>query len=148
MQSDASISTEELVSLTAELVAAYVSNNAIQLADLPDFISTVHASLSGLGSAPAAAEPERPTPPVSIRKSVTPDYLISMEDGRRYKSLKRHLSGRGLTPSGYRAKWGLPLDYPMVAPNYAKQRSDLAKASGLGRKRTEPSAAAKPPRRR
>jgi predicted transcriptional regulator len=85
-----------------------------------------------------APEAEKPVPAVAIKKSVTPDYIISLEDGRQYKSLKRHLSGRGLTPAEYRTKWGLPHDYPMVAPNYAAQRSEMAKAIGLGRKRVEP----------
>jgi predicted transcriptional regulator len=82
-----------------------------------------------------APEPEKPTPLMPIKKTITPDHLVSLEDGRRYKSLKRHLSGRGLTPADYRDKWGLPKDYPMVAPNYAKQRSELAKALGLGQQR-------------
>ena len=106
----------------------------------------------------ATGEAEKPTeapvPPVSIKKSVTPDFLISLEDGRRYKSLKRHLKGRGLSPEQYREKWGLPRDYPMVAPNYAKQRSELAKASGLGQLRRgrrsaeEPQTAAEAPTKR
>lgn len=96
----------------------------------------MHAALSGLGE-PKALKPEKLNPPDSIRKSIGDDYLISMEDGRRYKSLKRHLSGRGLTPEQYRQKWGLPSDYPVVAPAYARQRSELAKALGLGRKREE-----------
>lgn len=132
----------EFVDLTAGLVAAYVANNAVTLADLPGLIARVHGALAGLGTESAPA-PEKPTPPVSIRKSVTPDYLISLEDGQRYKSLKRHLSGRGLTPEQYRTKWGLPPDYPMVAESYAKQRSDLAKALGLGR----PRGANAPPKR-
>jgi predicted transcriptional regulator len=126
----------ELPQLTAELVASYVSNNSVHVNDLPNLISSVHAALSGLGQ-PKAPEPEKLNPPVSIRKSIGDDYVISMEDGRRYKSLKRHLSGRGLTPQQYRQKWGLPPDYPMVAPAYARQRSELAKALGLGRKREE-----------
>ena len=105
---------------------------------------SVHASIAGLSTPAAAQEPEKPVPPVSIKKSITPDYLISLEDGKRYKSLKRHLSGRGLTPDEYRAKWGLQRDYPMVVPNYAAQRSELAKSMGLGRKRAEPVAEVKP----
>jgi predicted transcriptional regulator len=100
----------------------------------------VHAALNGLGK-PRTQEVSRPAPPVPIRKSVTPDYLISLEDGRQYKSLKRHLAGRGLTPAEYRQKWGLPADYPMVAPNYAKKRSELARLSGLGRKSASPARA-------
>jgi predicted transcriptional regulator len=117
--------------LTADVVSAFVSHNSVRAADLPDLIASVHAALQGL-KAPQQAEPEKREPPVSIKKSITPDFLISMEDGKRYKSLKRHLTGRGLTPEQYREKWGLPRDYPMVAPNYAKQRSELARASGLG----------------
>ena len=99
-------------------------------------ISTVHASLVGLGKAPEAApEPAKLVPPVSIKKSVTDDYLISLEDGKQYQSLKRHLAGRGLTPAQYREKWGLPHDYPMVAPVYARKRSELAKGIWLGRQR-------------
>ena len=123
------------VELTAEVVSAYVMHNAVQRNDVGDLIAAVHASLTALGKPKAAAEAERPTPAISIKKSISPDHLISLEDGRRYKSLKRHLSGRGLTPEKYREKWGLPPDYPMVAPNYAKQRSDLAKSMGLGRQR-------------
>lgn len=123
------------VELTAEVVSAFIMHNSIQKADLPDLIAAVHASLSALGQPKPSPEAERPVPAVPIKKSVSPDHLISLEDGRRYKSLKRHLSGRGLTPEGYREKWGLPSDYPMVAPNYAKQRSDLAKSMGLGRQR-------------
>ena len=117
--------------LTADVVSAFVSHNSVRTADLPDLITSVHRAMQGL-SAPPQAEPEKRQPPVSIKKSITPDFLISLEDGRRYKSLKRHLTGRGLTPEQYREKWGLPRDYPMVAPNYAKQRSELAKALGLG----------------
>src|SRR5918994_578870 len=124
----------DLTALTAEVVSAYVAKNALRPADIPDLIASVHQALQGL-SAPAQAEPEKKEPPVSIKKSITPDFLISMEDGRRYKSMKRHLKGRGLTPEQYREKWGLARDYPMVAPNYAKQRSELAKALGLGQLR-------------
>ena len=124
----------DFTALTAEVVSAYVANNSLRPADIPDLIDSVHRALQSL-SAPPQAEPEKRAPPVSIRKSITPDFLISMEDGRRYKSLRRHLTSRGLTPQAYREKWGLPLDYPMVAPNYAKQRSELARASGLGQLR-------------
>jgi predicted transcriptional regulator len=120
--------------LAADVISAYVSHNSVRAADLPDLIASVHGALQGL-KAPQQAEPEKREPPVSIKKSITPDFLISMEDGRRYKSMKRHLKGRGLTPEQYREKWGLPRDYPMVAPNYAKQRSELAKALGLGQLR-------------
>ena len=128
---DENTATPDLTALTAEVVSAYVAKNALRPADIPDLITSVHRALQGL-SAPPQAEPEKRDPPVSSRKSITPDFLISMEDGRRYKTLRRHLAGRGLTPEQYREKWGLPRDYPMVAPNYAKQRSELARASGLG----------------
>ena len=128
---DETAGTPDFTALTAEVVSAYMAKNALPPADIPDLIASVHRALQGL-SAPPQAEPEKREPPVSIRKSITHDFLISMEDGRRYKSLKRHLNGRGLTPEQYREKWGLPRDYPMVAPNYAKQRSELARASGLG----------------
>ena len=124
----------DLGALTADIVSAYVANNSVPQSELPTVIASVHAALQNLG-APKAAEVERPEPPVPIKKSITPDYLISLEDGRGYKSLKRHLTGRGLTPDQYRQKWGLPSDYPMVAPNYAKQRSELAKSLGLGQLR-------------
>ncbi len=122
-----------LIEMTAEIIAAYVTKNHVRAAELPDLISTVHAALAGLGT-PIEAEPEpgKLVPPVSIKKSITDDYLISLEDGQRYKSLKRHLSKRGLTPDEYRAKWGLPRDYPMVAPAYGRARSELAKSIGLG----------------
>src|ERR671913_1174881 len=128
---DLEAGTPDLTALTAEVVSAYVANNSLRPADIPDLIDSVHRALQSLSAQPKA-EPEKREPPVSIRKSITPDFLISLEDGRRYKSLKRHLNGRGLSPEQYREKWGLPRDYPMVAPNYAKQRSELAKALGLG----------------
>jgi predicted transcriptional regulator len=125
----------ELRKLTSGIVSAYVGNNSLNASALPEIISSVYGALTGLLTPAAAREAEKPVPPVSIKKSVAPDYLISLEDGRQYKSLKRHLSGRGLTPDEYRAKWGLPRQYPMVAPNYAARRSELAKSLGLGRKR-------------
>ncbi|NNM73601.1 MucR family transcriptional regulator [Enterovirga aerilata] len=128
------------VELTAGVVAAYVAHNAVQKNDIPTLIASVHASLVGLSRPAAPVQAERPVPPVPIKKSIGDDYIISMEDGRRYKSLKRHLSGRGLTPEQYREKWGLPIDYPMVAPSYARQRSELAKSMGLGRQRRRPEA--------
>ena len=134
---DENTGTPDFTALTAEVVSAYVAKNSLRPADIPDLIASVHQALQGL-SAPPQAEPEKREPPVSIRKSITPDFLISMEDGRRYKTLRRHLAGRGLTPEQYREKWGLPRDYPMVAPNYAKQRSELARARGLGQIRRRP----------
>ena len=124
----------DYATLTADVVSAYVAKNAVRPVDLPELIASVHGALQSL-KAPQQAEPEKREPPVSIKKSITPDFLISMEDGRRYQSMKRHLTGRGLSPEQYREKWGLPRDYPMVAPNYAKQRSELAKALGLGQLR-------------
>jgi predicted transcriptional regulator len=126
----------DLREITATIVAAYVGNNAVARADLPEVVKSVAGALSGL-SEPKAPEQQPLVPPVSVKKSITPDYLISMEDGKQYKSLKRHLSVRGLTPEEYRQKWGLPADYPMVAANYAAARSALAKSMGLGRKPAE-----------
>ena len=125
------------IDLAAEIVSAFVSNNNVSAEDLPLLISQVHAALENLGK-PAQKEPEKPAPPVPIKKSITPDFLISLEDGKRYRSLKRHLAGRGLTPEQYREKWGLPRDYPMVAPNYSARRSELARSMGLGQKRSGP----------
>ncbi|MGC1304570.1 MAG: MucR family transcriptional regulator [Caulobacteraceae bacterium] len=123
----------EAVELTADIVSAYVTNNSVAATDLPKLIQQVHDALTQAASGPQV-EPAPPlTPAVPVKKSVTPDYLISLEDGRKYKSLKRHLNTRGMTPDEYRAKWGLPKDYPMVAANYSAQRSNLAKTLGLGR---------------
>ncbi|WP_205825108.1 MucR family transcriptional regulator [Methylobacterium terricola] len=125
---------EQVIGLAADIVSAYVSKNNVPGSELPALIRSTYAALTKL-SAPPAPEAEKPTPPVPIRKTVTPDYLISLEDGRQYKSLKRHLTSRGMTPADYRQKWGLPHDYPMVAANYAAARSELAKSSGLGQAR-------------
>jgi predicted transcriptional regulator len=126
------ISAEELLRMTSEVTAAYVSNNSLAAAQLPEIIRTIHASLVGLQSAGASAEP--PTPAVPIKKSVHDDYIVCLEDGKKLKMLKRHLrTAYGLTPEEYRQKWGLAPDYPMVAPNYAAQRSAFAKKIGLGR---------------
>ncbi len=124
----------DLVALTGDIVQAYVTNNSVPVAELPALIASIHASLLGAGT-PAVAVQEKPTPPVPVRKTVTPDAIISLEDGKPYKTLKRHLAGRGMTPEEYRKKWDLPHDYPMVAASYASQRSELAKASGLGARR-------------
>ena len=135
--------SSDFVSLSADVIAAYVSNNSVPQADLPTLIATVHNALRD--AATGKQEPEKVVlePPVSIKKSMTPDHLISMEDGRPYKSLKRHLTARGLTPAQYREKWSLPVDYPMVAPNYSKARSELARAIGLGQTRKRKKAAKK-----
>jgi predicted transcriptional regulator len=123
------------IELTADLVAAYVKNNAVPVSALPELIASVAASLSGLINGAPSAQTEPQKPAIPIKKSVTPDYIISLEDGRKFKSLKRHLmTSYGMTPDEYRAKWNLPSDYPMVAPNYAAVRSELAKTIGLGRK--------------
>jgi predicted transcriptional regulator len=124
-----------LVELASEIVAAYVSNNSVPTGELPALISEVHAALRTVGT-PAAAQPPRGEPAVPIKKSITGDYLISLFDGKKYKSLKRHLrTSHDMTPQQYREHWGLPADYPMVAPNYAKARSELAKSMGLGQQR-------------
>lgn len=125
----------KLVGLTAEVVAAYVSKNAVAVAELGPLIAAVYASLCRPGR---AQEPirQKPTPPVPIRKTIGPDAIISLEDGKAYKTLRRHLSSRGLTPKQYREKWDLPADYPMTAAAYAAARSELALANGLGRSRT------------
>jgi len=124
----------DLLALTSEIVAAHVSNNAVSNTDLPMLIETVFGTLSGLSG--TAKEPEiEQKPAVPIKKSVTDDYIICLEDGKKLKMLKRHLNtAYGMTPDEYRQKWGLPADYPMVAPNYSKTRKDLAKKIGLGRK--------------
>ena len=121
--------------ITSEVVAAYVAQNHVQPAELPKLIASVHEAFKSLGQ-PVAAEvaPEPPKPAVPVKKSITDEYIISLEDGRKLKSMKRYLAGLGMTPADYRAKWGLPADYPMVAPAYAAHRSALAKSLGLGRK--------------
>ena len=126
---------DETIELTAEIVSAYVSNNPVPAAELPGFIASVHSALAGLsGGAKEEPKPEQ-KPAVNPKKSVFPDYIVCIEDGKQFKSLKRHLMTHyGLTPEDYRAKWNLPADYPMVAPNYAAARSALAKQMGLGRK--------------
>ena len=126
-----------LSELTADIVAAFVANNALRIAELPSLIQSVHGALAQLASGPVIAAPlvEKKEPAVSVRKSITPDYLVCLDDGKKFKSLRRHLAGLGLTPDEYRAKWNLPADYPMVAPNYAAQRSELAKQIGLGQMR-------------
>jgi predicted transcriptional regulator len=146
MPQSTSVSADPLA-LTAEIVAAFVANNSLPLAELPALIQSVHAGLVKIASGvvpPSAPEPA--TPAVSVRKSVTPDYLICLDDGRKFKSLRRHLTALGMTPEQYRAKWNLPADYPMVAANYAAQRSALAKKIGLGQFRKSGGAAKRKPR--
>lgn len=133
----ASVTTPDVdvVELSAEIVAAYVSHNAVSPTDLPKLISEVHGALKGLNMAEQAPQPEERKPAVPVRKSVGQDYIVCLEDGKKFKSLKRHLRTHyNLTPEEYREKWGLPPEYPMVAPNYSQTRSRLAKINGLGRK--------------
>lgn len=131
-QAENVLSSEELLSLTSEIVAAHVSNNTVAVTDLPGLIEQVYKTLSSVGGAGEQAA-DRPTPAVPIKKSITPDFVICLEDGKKLKMLKRHLkTAYDMSPDDYRERWGLPSDYPMVAPNYAKQRSKLAKAIGLG----------------
>ncbi len=126
----------ELLSLTADIVASHVSNNSVAVSDLPNLIENIFGTLARLGDAPVAPEVKQ-EPAVSVRASIKPDYIVCLEDGKKLKMLKRHLMTHyGMTPEDYRAKWNLPADYPMVAPNYAQQRRTLAKKIGLGTKRT------------
>jgi predicted transcriptional regulator len=125
---------DQLLRMTTEVVAAYVSNNTLPTGQLADVIASVYSSLRALDHGPMDGRGDAIKPAVPVRKSITPDYLICLEDGKKLKMLKRHLrSTYGLTPDAYRAKWGLPADYPMVAPNYAEARSAFAKQIGLGR---------------
>lgn len=132
--SDSKSETMDLLEMTVEIVASHVSNNTVPIEDLPALIGKVHQALTGLGDgAPPAAVSARPQPAVPIKKSVMPDYIVCLEDGKKLKMLKRHLrTAYNMTPEQYRERWGLPVDYPMVAPNYARQRRDLAKQIGLG----------------
>jgi predicted transcriptional regulator len=123
----------EIIEMTADIVSAYVGNNSVSANDLPSLIQSVHRALSGVSAGVETVEVAPKEPAVPVKRSITPDYLICLEDGRKFKSLKRHLRTKyNLSPEDYRAKWGLAKDYPMVAPNYAKARSDLAKQMGLG----------------
>jgi predicted transcriptional regulator len=131
--------SKSFIELTASIVSAYVGNNPVPAAELPSLINQVHGALtrvSGNGAAPSVTEQAPAKPAVSVKKSMTAEYLVCLEDGKRFKSLKRHLRTQyGMTPEQYREKWGLPADYPMVAPNYAVARSQLAKQMGLGQQR-------------
>ncbi len=123
----------EMIEMTADIVAAYVENNSVATSDLPALIQSIHKALTSVASGGEAVEPPPKEPAVPVRRSITPDFLICLEDGRKFKSLKRHLRTKyNMSPEDYRSKWGLAKDYPMVAPNYAKARSDLAKQMGLG----------------
>jgi predicted transcriptional regulator len=124
--------SNDLLALTTEIVSAHVSNNTVALDDLPQLINQVYQSLANIGTAPAAPL-ARPQPAVNVKKSVQPDYIVCLEDGKKLKMLKRHLkTAYNMSPEAYRERWNLPPDYPMVAPNYARQRSRLAKEIGLG----------------
>ena len=141
---DATSSRQELLSLTTEIVSSFAGNNAVGMADLPALISSVFLALRSSGEEQAAPVAEAPVPAVPIKKSVQPGFIVCLEDGRKLKMLKRHLATRyNMTPDQYRQRWGLGKDYPMVAPAYAAQRSELAKQIGLGRK-AAPAVAAEP----
>lgn len=125
-----------LLALTSNIVASHVSNNTVAIADLPHLIHQVYAALANAGSGPAA-NASRPQPAIPVKKSIAPEYIVCLEDGKKLKMLKRHLKSKyNMTPEEYRERWGLPSDYPMVAPNYADQRRTLAKKIGLGKSRT------------
>lgn len=131
------IGSKSLIEMTTSVVVAYLSNNNVASSQIGDVIQAVHGALKGLAGGRREPEPEPLRPAVPIRKSVTPEYIVCLEDGKQLKMLKRHLrTTYGMTPEEYRAKWGLPADYPMVAPNYAQQRSEFAKKIGLGRQTT------------
>jgi len=124
------------VQLTANIVSAYVSNNTVSSAEIPGLIGQVYSALVRISNGTAAAPSEKPKPAVPVKRSITPEYIVCLEDGKKFKSLKRHLRSQyDMTPESYREKWGLPHDYPMVAPNYAAARSQLAKQMGLGQQR-------------
>lgn len=133
MSEETHAAADEKLVHAAEIVAAFVANNAIKASDLPGLIGGVYAALNGLDQ-PVAVPAMELVPAVPIKKSVTPDFIICLDDGKKFKSMKRHLAGLGMTPDEYRAKWALPPDYPMVAPNYTAKRSALAISNGLGRK--------------
>ena len=134
--SDSKADVSELLTLTADIVASHVSNNGVPVSELPQLIQQVYGTLAALGQEQTPVA-ERPQPAVSIRKSITPDYIISLEDGKKLKMLKRHLkTAYNMTPEQYRERWGLAPDYPMVAPRYAEQRRELAKKIGLGTSRS------------
>jgi predicted transcriptional regulator len=136
-----SVTSPNYIELCADIVSAYVSNNSVPAADLPSLLNSIYAALTKTAQGQKEEPKAELVPAVSVRKSVTPDYIICLEDGKKFKSLKRHLrSTYDMTPAQYRAKWNLPADYPMVAPNYAKARSELAKTMGLGQQRKKSTA--------
>jgi predicted transcriptional regulator len=132
--------TSNYIDLAADIVSAFVSNNSVPATELPALIASVHGALQNVASPAQAKVEEKPTPAVPVKKSITPDGIISLIDGKPYKSLKRHITRHGMTPEQYRERYGLPRDYPMVAPAYAAKRSELAKASGLGQQRRKAAA--------
>ncbi|AWN39689.1 MucR family transcriptional regulator [Methylobacterium durans] len=138
MSDTAEASSSNHLDQTVDIVSSYLSNNHASMADLPGLIASVHAAVAGLSLSAPASEPEIKLTPGQIKKSVRPDALISFEDGKSYKTLRRHLAIRGLTPESYREKWGLPRDYPMVSASYSEARSSLAKSLGLGQQRRKP----------
>lgn len=147
MKDLSNIEDKTVIELTADIVSAYVGNNPLPVSGLPDLIASVSASVRKLGGAVVAESPSL-VPAVNPKKSVFPDYIVCLEDGKKFKSLKRHLrTDYGLSPDEYRTKWGLPPDYPMVAPNYSATRSALAKSTGLGRKPAAPAPVAKATKR-
>ena len=140
------LTANDLVAIAADIVSSYVGNNVVAMGELPSLINAVHRALVAAASGAVEKPAEPQVPAVAIRKSITPDFLICLEDGKKFKSLKRHLQTRyGLSPEEYRAKWGLPADYPMVAPNYAIARSQLAKSMGLGQQRRKAAEPVKEP---
>lgn len=142
---DATKTMPDHIGLAVDIVSAFVSNNSVPVTELPALITSVHTALGRLSSAGVEETIDTPTPAVSVKRSITPDFIVCLEDGKKFKSLKRHLRTRyGLTPEAYRAKWSLPGDYPMVAPNYAAARSELARNMGLGQQRRKPRPAPDP----
>ena len=139
------VESSNAIELATEIVAAFVANNSLPIVELPALIHSVHGALARLASGPVNTAPlvEKQEPAVSVRKSLTPDFLVCLDDGKKFKSLRRHLATLGMTPDQYRTKWSLPSDYPMVAPNYAAARSELAKQLGLGRLRKDAAPAKK-----
>ncbi|MBO39903.1 MAG: transcriptional regulator [Rhodospirillaceae bacterium] len=132
------VDNDKILKMTVEIVAAYVSHNDVNSALVPDIINNIYSSLNSLNTQSSKKPTEALKPAISIRRSITPEYIVCLEDGKKLKMLKRHLrASYGMSPDDYRTKWGLPLDYPMVAPNYAEQRSNFAKKIGLGRKKGE-----------
>ena len=137
--SEENAGSADYLALTADIVAAFVGNNSVPAPELPELIAKIHGALRGLSAPMPAIVEEAQKPAVPVKKSVTPDYIVCLEDGLKFKSLKRHLRTKyNLTPEEYRTKWGLPNDYPMVAPSYAEARSNLAKQMGLGQQRKKP----------